>query len=141
MHIDLLAFLQTILTTVLTFSGGVIPLFVVGWIVDRAISVIPVLKPFRELIVQWVQKRLTDIKLERAGVVVTTTGEQFRNTQNYEASHIGTPPTDQRIQELKAQRRAMAVDEIIKNKIALEEHASELVDSAVAHLKLKGINP
>jgi hypothetical protein len=72
MHIDLLAFLQTILTTVLTFSGGVIPLFVVGWIVDRAISVIPVLKPFRELIVQWVQKRLTDIKLERAGVVVTT---------------------------------------------------------------------
>ena len=139
-NINVLAFLQSILTTVLTFSGGAIPVFIIGWIVDRVASIAPVLKPFRELIVQWVRQRLEEIKLERAKGVVTVTGEAFRVETFKETLHMGVLPAD-RLELYKAQRKSDAVSAIIAAKIAKPSEASSLVDLAVVSLKQKGINP
>ncbi len=140
MDIDLIAFLQTLLTTVLTYAGGVIPAFVVGWIVDRLLVVVPALRPFRELIIQWVRRRLEEIRLERAKATVIAAGEKFRNDSMREAKHIGALSTD-RVEELKVERKENAIDRIVTEKIAPPGDAAKLVDAAVAELRNKGVNP
>lgn len=139
-NINVLAFLQSILTTVLTFSGGAIPVFIIGWIVDRVASIAPVLKPFRELIVQWVRQRLEEIKLERAKGVVTATGEAYRVDTMREALHMGILPADS-LEQHKIARKQNAIEAIASAKIAKRSEAGSLVDLAVASLKQKGINP
>jgi hypothetical protein len=140
-NFSLLAFLQSILTTVLSYGGGVIPVFVIGWLVDCVLAVVPQFKPFREVVIQWVKKKLEDIRLERAKAVVMTTGEQYRNESLEEARHIGSLSVD-RQKTLKEIRNVNAVGELLERGVVkTPEAASKLVDAAVAKLKTEGVNP
>ncbi|HEX2864087.1 MAG TPA: hypothetical protein VHN99_05930 [Deinococcales bacterium] len=123
--VDLTGLLWAVVNAVLTFGGGTLVLGLAGWLVDALAARIPFLKPYRDLIVQWVAAQVEAIRRQRAAAVVKEAGQMAK------ANLLAAKD-----------RAAYAADKLHQLGIATNpEHAAALVEQTVGDLKGQGINP
>jgi hypothetical protein len=116
-----------------TFTG-----VAVAWFVDRVLTVIPFARPFRDALIGWVQKVLEDMAHEKAERAVLMAGQQYRNDIQNAEKEGWTLGAD----ELKDMRRTNALEELYRARAARTPHdAQRLIETAVASLKSRGVNP
>lgn len=134
MQLDWQALALSLLNTVLTFGGGTLALAAAGWIADTVARLIPPLRPFRDLVRQWILAQLDRLKDVRAQNVAIG-AEQRMNAQ---LKSIPSPTPDQ-LATLKAQRNAEAIAQAINNRIESSTGgAADRMERAVGQLKADG---
>lgn len=135
---------DTLLNLVMTFGGGVIPAFVVGFVVDRLVKLVPLLSPFRELLKQWVLSRLEKLKGERAKGAALQAGQAMRDQLRLLSEQGEVTERNRALIEenLKEVRNLSAVEQLLRNRTAKSDaEAKALLRGAVAELKSQGVNP
>lgn len=134
-HLDWQGLAISLLNAVLTFGGGTIALAAAGWVADVVTRFIPPLRPFREMVRQWILMQLGKIQTQRATALVIG-AEQAMNAQIKE---LPTPPTPDQLTALKAQRNADALAQAINSGIAPDRQAAQdHIERAVGQLKAEG---
>ncbi|MBF6594972.1 MAG: hypothetical protein IVW51_11075 [Thermaceae bacterium] len=134
-HLDWQGLALSLLNAILTFGGGTIALAAAGWIADVVTRFIPPLRPFREMVRQWILMQLGKIQTQRAAAVVIG-AEQSMNAQ---IKQLPAVPTPDQLTALKAQRNAEALSQAISSGIAPDRLAAQdHIERAVGQLKMEG---
>jgi hypothetical protein len=108
-----------------------IPSLLVAWLMDFLIRIIPPLAPFRNLVLAWVDKKLEDTRISNAENAVLFAGQDMRTMK----------PDEDDLPVAKRERYDLAFT-IIKAKNRLTDaQADQTLETAVARLKSRGINP
>lgn len=130
--IDWPALLMALLQTVLTFAGGTLATGVVLWVVDLICRAVPILRPFRELLAQWLLNLIERAKQQRAERVVLQVGQEYK-------AKAATAPDKA---PLLKQGRATNARELLEQRgIASGEEARRIIEQVVGKLKSEGVNP
>ena len=131
-------FLLTVLNTILGYGEGLIPAAVVAFLVERLTTWLPVLRPFREAIKQWLLARIAEWQLARAQAVVLGTAQEY--LAGIKALQQGKPVTIDPAAEqaLKAKRNQDAVARVVKEGIAAPADAQMLIERAIGSLRAEG---
>lgn len=124
--------LSALLQTLLTVSGGTLAAGAVVWVVDLFCRLLPPLRPFRDLLVQWLMNLVEGAKQKRAERVVLQVGQEYK-------AKVASAPDKARL--LKQERATSAVELLEQRGIASGEEARRLIESAVGRLKSEGVNP
>ncbi len=131
-------FLLTLLNTILGYGEGLIPAAVVAFLVERLTAWLPVLRPFREAIKQWLLARIAEWQLARAKTVVLGVAQEY--AASIKALQQGKPvtvsPADE--QALKTKRNQDALARVVKENIAAPADAQVLIERAIGSLRAEG---
>lgn len=130
--IDWGAVLSALLQTLLTVSGGTLAAGAVVWVVDLFCRLLPPLRPFRDLLVQWLLNFIEQAKQQRAERVVLQVGQEYK-------AKVAAAPDKAKL--LRQERAANAVELLEQRGIASGDEARRLIESAVGRLKSEGVNP
>lgn len=134
--------LIAVLNVLLSFG---IPGVVISGMLDFIMKFVPWLAPFRNLVYDWILKKLDDIAHQKAERAVLYAGQVYKTELNNVIPGKGyenDPPRDEIIREAKFKRADIAFNEVMRTKAAKnEDQAERLIETAVASLKARGINP
>lgn len=134
MHLDWQSLGLYLINAILTFGGGTIALAAAGWIADTVCRLIPPLRPWRDMVQQWVLAQLERLKDVRAQNVAIG-AEQKMNAQLKGLSN----PSPEQVAALKAQRNAEAIAAAINSRIEqAAPAAADRIERAVGQLKVEG---
>jgi hypothetical protein len=109
---------------VLSSISPTITAVAVAWIVDKVLFVVPFLRPFRDMVIQFVHAKLEELRRTRAQAFVLEAGQKYAKAEI-----------------TKAERHSYAQAGLEIAGIASPFDAGNIVHGAVADLKAKGINP
>lgn len=110
-----------------------IPSLLVAWLMDFLIRIVPPLRPFRDFVLAYISNKLEDKQINTAENIVLGAGQDMR-------SRIFETKPEKR-EDLKDQRFSLAFD-LIQKKTKLDDNETNLLlETAVARLKARGINP
>lgn len=138
--IDWKELLMALLNTLLTFGENAVPVALVTLLVERLTQWIPALRPWRELIKQWLLKQIESMRLERAKTAVLAAGQEHRAALKT-AAELGQAFTYTETKRLKDQRYNTALSLLENSGAATGAAAKTLIEAAVGDLRSKGINP
>lgn len=127
-------FLLTVLNTILGYGEGLIPAAVVAFLVERLTAWLPVLRPFREAIKQWLLARIAEWQLARTRAVVLGVAQEYAAAKKLQQGP-GEPAAEQ---ALKAKRNQDARARVIAEGIAAPADAQILIERAIGSLRAEG---